>query len=202
VQVESYDAEAQTVTVKPQIQEQYLDDNGEIQNEVLQVLSGVPVQFPRGGSFRLTFPIAKGDTGLVVFADRSIDAWLQGPAPSDTAPTDARRHSLSDAVYIPGVNVQGQAWTAASPSVISMGSDTGEADFVATAQRTLTQLNRTVADLAAFADAVNGWMPVPNDGGGALKTALLALFATGGAGGGSWPSSVSSPASATVQILG
>jgi hypothetical protein len=185
VQVTAYDAASQTVSVKPQIQDTYRDQNGDLQSEPLPVASGIPVQFPRGGSMRITFPVAAGDTGIVVCSDRSMDTWLGLTAPQDTAPMDARRHSLQDGVYIPGVNVAGQSWAAADPTTITLGSDTGTPDFVA-------QASQVTANLDALKSAINSWTPVPNDGGAALKVILTALFA-------SWPSPL---ASATVKVLG
>lgn len=145
VEVQSYDANTQTVSVKPDIQDTYLDENGVTQTEVLQVLSGVPVQFSRGGTMRITFPVKQGDTGIIIMADRSLDLWLGLSTPADTAPTDARRHHLADAVYVPGVNVQGQAWSNADPDVITVGDDTASSsDFAALANKVLTQLDNIV----------------------------------------------------------
>lgn len=187
VEVTAYDASSQTVSVKPQIQDIYRDQNGDLQSEPLPVASGIPVQFPRGGSMRITFPVAAGDTGIIVCSDRSMDTWLGLASPGDTAPMDARRHSLQDGVYIPGVNVSGQSWANANPSVISLGSDTGEADFVATA-------NRVLAQLSALSAVFTAWNPTGVLGDGlALKALLTTLQST------PWPTA---PASAAVEILG
>jgi hypothetical protein len=54
-----------------------------------------PVQFPRGGNCLLTFPVAKDDECLVVFATRCIDAWWQSGGYKNQLPLE-RFHSLSD----------------------------------------------------------------------------------------------------------
>lgn len=187
VEVLSYNNSAQTVTVKPQIQETFLDQNGVQQNEVLQAISGVPVQFSRGGSLRITFPVQQGDTGIIVVSDRSLDAWLALSAPADTAPADARRHELQDAIYIPGVNVAGDAWGAADPSCITIGSDTGSSDFVALASQVLTQLDNIVT---AFNQHVH---PTAASGPPSVPTPVPTVIPI------PTPTSV---ASATVKVLG
>lgn len=88
----------QTVTVKVVLSGQ--DENDE---EIhIPPLVDVPVQFPRGGGFALTFPIKAGDEGLVVFSDRCIDGWFQSGKAG--IPPDHRLHDLSDAMFIPGIS--------------------------------------------------------------------------------------------------
>lgn len=65
------------------------------------LLLKVPVLFPAGGGFVLTFPIAAGDECLVVFNDRELDNWLATGAGS--TPTTPRAHSLSDGIAIVGL---------------------------------------------------------------------------------------------------
>jgi hypothetical protein len=49
----------------------------------------------------LVLPVSVGDTGLLVFADGSLDVWLARGGVVD--PLDDRHHALSDAVFIPGL---------------------------------------------------------------------------------------------------
>lgn len=182
-QVQSYDPSTQTVSVQPLLKRPLVAADGTQTADTPPVLNGIPVQFPAGGGMRLTFPIASGDTGLLVFSEQSLDIWKQTGGLVD--PVDLRRNHLSDAVFLPGVQASPTAWKNANPSIISIGSDNGAADFAALASKVLSNLN-------ALKTAINGWTPVPNDGGLALKTALSTLFAT-------WPTSV---ASTTVEIKG
>ena len=61
-----------------------------------------PVWTPGAGGAFVQFPIAEGDQGMVIFADRNIGAWLQN---GNAAPLpDLRAHNLSDGVFVPGLN--------------------------------------------------------------------------------------------------
>lgn len=68
-------------------------------------IHNVPVQWPtadvQGSLARVTLPLKKGDGGLLVFSQRSIDDWVSG---SVKAPLDPRMFDINDAFFIPGVN--------------------------------------------------------------------------------------------------
>jgi hypothetical protein len=72
-------------------------------------LKDVPVEFPRGGGFAMTWPLQPGDGGQVTFQARDIGAWEGGQAVAP-APT-ARMHDLSDAVFRPGLEPKPAALT-------------------------------------------------------------------------------------------
>lgn len=105
VKVESFNPQNQTVTVVAQIQNvlQETSETGEIlqKNVDIPPLVDVPVSFPRGGGFAVTFPLQAGDEGFVVFAERCIDGWWQSGKASE--PLDYRFFDLSDAMFIPGI---------------------------------------------------------------------------------------------------
>lgn len=63
----------------------------------------VPVLQPRsnGGEAFISMPVIEGDTGMIVFQERSIDKWLVKGGEVD--PKDARKFDLSDAVFILGL---------------------------------------------------------------------------------------------------
>lgn len=103
VRVQTYYQDSQTADVVPLIADVYIDEDGEQQVENLPVIPSVPVQFPEGGGFVLTFPIAAGDTGVILCTDRSLDGWLTNGGTQPQAPLDDRRHALKDAVFLPGV---------------------------------------------------------------------------------------------------
>ena len=98
--VDSFNAGAVTVSVQPAIKGEVRDKDGKTSHVNLPLLVDVPVVFPRGGGFTMTFPIAKGDECLVVFASRCIDGWWQegGTQPA----LDQRMHDLSDAFALIG----------------------------------------------------------------------------------------------------
>jgi hypothetical protein len=183
--VERWDPSTNTVDVKPQVQETHETEDGSLVSRALPVLPSVPVIFPGAGGMRITFPIQAGDTGLAIFSDRSIDAWCS--AGGDTAPVDQRRHHLSDAVFIPGLRPSSKAWSS-DPAVLTLGSDTGAADFVATAQRVLTELNKLKTAFDAHTHTV------ATTGTSTAQTGTAAAPASSPA--------LSSPASATVKVKG
>lgn len=69
---------AMTVSVQPAVMGSVKDESGRVQNQAMPLLVDVPVVFPCGGGFSLTYPIRPGDEALVVFASRCIDGWWQG----------------------------------------------------------------------------------------------------------------------------
>jgi hypothetical protein len=98
--IDAYDPETITVTVQPVGREALRKSDGSIESVQLPQLVDVPVVFPRGGDFTLTYPIRKGDECLVVFADRCFDAWHQSGGVQEAAET--RLHDLSNAIAIVG----------------------------------------------------------------------------------------------------
>lgn len=108
----SFDANKRTVSAQPTIQRVFSDGEGKAGADNLPPCVDVPVVFPMGGGYELTFPINKGDECLLIFAERCIDSWFETGQPSE--PADFRQHDLSDAFAIVGVrslaNIQ-PVWT-------------------------------------------------------------------------------------------
>lgn len=61
-----------------------------------------PIVYPRGGGWRITWPLKEGDFVLLVVAERSLDRWLSGGGAA-VSPGDPRKHDLSDAVVLAGL---------------------------------------------------------------------------------------------------
>lgn len=102
----SFDPENQLATVQPGIKRVFRtlnDDNSVDLNPVdLPLLINVPVIYPRGGGFSITFPVKEGDECLIVFCERAIDTWHRD---GGTATPNAKRfHDLSDAVVHVGMS--------------------------------------------------------------------------------------------------
>jgi hypothetical protein len=192
-----YDAATQKADCKPLIKQAYLDESGERQVQALPVIPSVPVFFPGGGGYRLTFPITAsdttGDTCLLVFSEASLDRWLTGTG-REVDPEIDHRHGLMDAVAFVGLKPFGAPWTSVptdeatigydtgvqihmEPSVITIGDKSG-AQFVALANLVQGYLTKIEAAVAA-------WTPVLNDGGAALKVQLTTQGIGTGAGFGS-----------------
>lgn len=102
-QVISFNAAQQTVSAQPLIREKVVNrQNGNIEWKALPVCGDVPVVFPQAGNFVLTMPIQAGDEVLLVFSDLNIDSWWFSGGVQNW--DDRRRHDLSDAIAIPGIN--------------------------------------------------------------------------------------------------
>lgn len=101
--VVSWNPEKQTISAQPTIREKIVDRaTGTIRWETLPVIPDVPLQFPQGGNFALTFPVKKDDEVLLIFNDLCIDSWWASGGIQNW--NDRRRHDLSDAVAILGIN--------------------------------------------------------------------------------------------------
>lgn len=88
-----------TVQAQPTVQAQVRTPGGTWINATLPLCVDCPVVFPGGGGFTLTFPVAAGDEGLLVFASRCIDSWWQNGGVQPQA--EFRMHDLSDGFYFP-----------------------------------------------------------------------------------------------------
>jgi hypothetical protein len=156
--VQSYDSATQTADIVMGVQRQLPDDHGRLQTEEMPVLPDVPVLFPRSASFALTFPLAPGDAGLVVFCDRNIGQWRAKGSQMPAA--DAEMMGLSGPVFIPGLFPDAKAWPppSSSDAVLShrtgaklavsstkvTASNGGTVDYVALANLVKTELNRII----------------------------------------------------------
>jgi hypothetical protein len=89
----------------------------------IPVLRDVPLCFPGGGGFSLTFPVTVGDECLVVFASRAIDAWWAygGVLPQ----ADTRVHDLSDGFAFVGVKSKPHVIPSISTSAVQLRSNDG-----------------------------------------------------------------------------
>ena len=102
--VTAVDLDTQTVSVQPAVQARITEPGGASRLADLPLLVDVPIVWPRGGGFALTFPVQPGDEVLVVFAARCIDAWWQSGG--SAAPAEDRMHDLSDGFAILGPTSQ------------------------------------------------------------------------------------------------
>lgn len=103
--VQKFNISDQTAEVQPAIKRMLRTEENDkeiLVPRALPVLINVPVIFPMGGGFTLTFPVNPGDECLLMFCERSIDLWLnQGGVQN---PSARRFHSLSDAFAIMGLH--------------------------------------------------------------------------------------------------
>lgn len=186
-QIVTYYADTQTADVQPMVKDVYYDTDGNLKVRSFPVLSSVPVAFLRGGGFFVSLPLAKGDTGMLIFSELPIDRWRSSG--QEGHPVNARRHGAGNGVFYPGVRPRAQkldedgvddhlvigkeggAQVHVKDSEIRAGS-AGAIDPVA--------LSSKVDAFIAALDALfrTTWVVVPMDGGAALKAAFAAAFPT------------------------
>lgn len=164
--IESYDAASQTADVQPMIKRYQEDAEGEAIDELYPVIPGVPVAFPRGGGFKLTFPVAVGDFCALMFCESSTDNYMGGDGSSPSSPELFQRFDLTDAVAFLGWYPGGDLLEATDADDLVIGEDGGPvihiggdevnlyeksaAQFVALAGKVLDELDAAKNDRAQF----------------------------------------------------
>jgi hypothetical protein len=122
--IQSFNAALQEATVQIAIQQVVAISPTGVQTiQSYPVLASVPVYFPSGGGFTLTFPVSPGDECLVIFNDRQIDNWLTSGA--GNAPSVPRLHDLSDGVALVGLRNNTRALGGVSTNTAQLRSDDG-----------------------------------------------------------------------------
>lgn len=96
----SFDPATQTASVQPAIK-RIFTERGAVN---LPVCVDVPVAFPGGGDFWLTFPVKAGDECILLFSERAIDYWHANGGTQ--IPAEYRLHDLSDGIAQVGLNSQ------------------------------------------------------------------------------------------------
>jgi hypothetical protein len=170
----SYDSESQTADIAPVVRRAVpAGDESDPVYEDLPVVPNVPVIMPQGmnGTVGITWPLVPGDHGLILVSMWSFTGWRQTGVTSD--PGDLRIHSLGNAVFLPGMapnksalpQAQINALVIEGPN-IRLGKNAS--NFVALA-------NLVLGNFTKIKNAFSAWVPVPNDGGAALKTVFGAV---------------------------
>lgn len=123
--VVSVDYDRQTITAQPLIREKIIDSiTGETYWQQLPVISDVPLCFPQFGGFVLTMPVKAGDEVVLSFSDSCFDSWFTKGGIQNW--NDRRRHDLSDAIAIVGINNQTNTIDNFSQTATELRSKDGE----------------------------------------------------------------------------
>lgn len=101
--VVSYSESSQTATVRPGVHRLVpsIEDADQDVEEELPAIPDVPVMWLVGRGIQVKATLQAGDSVLLVCTDRDISAWQRSGSPQP--PDDAREHSWSSAVAIPGL---------------------------------------------------------------------------------------------------
>jgi phage baseplate assembly protein gpV len=87
------------------IKARYTDADGNPAQGLKEMASipSVPLIFPASKSAIMTFPVAVGDLVLLLFSERSIDAFKYSDGKNPIDPKDLRKHEYTDAIAICGM---------------------------------------------------------------------------------------------------
>lgn len=126
------------------------------------VLLNVPVQFPSGGGFTLTFPVHVGDECIVLFNDRQIDNWLTSG--TGLPPSIGRLHDLSDGIAIVGVRNNTRALAGVSTTTTQLRDDAGDTYVEIAGGQVVNVVAPTQINLISPAVVITGTLNVENTG--------------------------------------
>jgi hypothetical protein len=168
-EVVDFNQSESTVTVKPLFIETWrgpgdVRTKETIENDEDAYVENVLVMFPRASTFRVTFPITAGDTGLVVCTKFSLDRFRDGGGMSD--PGDLRKFTMSGSVFFP-VNL--------TPDADPLdGSESGSTDIYLGEGATgdYLALKKDVDDIKSFIDNFQSTYNAHTHTAGALKDSV------------------------------
>lgn len=126
--VEAYDNERQIADVQPLLEHNVQTSDGGALSEAIPLLRNVPIVFPRGGGFYLSFPMKVGDKVLLVFCDRNIDQYQRSNEPNKPVPPgDLLPNGPNGAVAYPGFfpDIEKLSADDADPENLIIGKDNG-----------------------------------------------------------------------------
>jgi hypothetical protein len=142
----------------------------------IPLLQDVPVVFPSGGGFTLTFPVAKEDEALVVFSSRCIDSWWsQGGIQNQN---EYRLHDLSDGCAFVGIRSLPRMLTNLSTTSTQLRSDDG-VTYIDVASGTITikagdvKVNCTTAEVTSSGKTTITASEVDLIGGGGTQKGIV-----------------------------
>ena len=168
-EVTGFDRGRGTVSVRPLVSARL--DGG--QYEPVPTFGEVPVYYMRCGGFSVTADVAVGQLGLILVRDVSHDEVDAGDTQYPVEPAAGRRHSLSDAVFLPGFVPPGDGppsgTTAANRLVLALPSGAAVAVGAGSAafnvsrddrvQGELDKLSATIASLTSPSGPVTAGTP-------------------------------------------
>jgi hypothetical protein len=93
------------------------------------VITNAPIAYPRGGGFVITWPLRKGDPVLLVFSQRSLDAYLETDGKTHHDSGDDRKHNISDAIIIPGLSTTKAPIPIAHATDLVLGLEDGSGEL-------------------------------------------------------------------------
>ena len=144
----SYDASKGQVDVQPLVQQRRKQKNGTTLAKDYPIVRSAQVLFPRCAGGYITFPLAVGDCGLIIFSERDLDKWVKQPTGSTIDPGEGNTHTLMGGVFYPGL------YSEASP--VSPTPSTSDIEIVpGSGKVNVGGASLTDADLVAIGELVD-----------------------------------------------
>ena len=150
--VQSYDPETRTAVVKPSVKLRTMH------GDVLDIppIASVPVVWPGSNDFTaMSKDLPKGSGVMLLFSEASLGNWQRGS--QDAAADDETRHSLQDAVAVPGLwsmrRVPGHELSVADWGVCSSSLEIGGT------KSGLVSIKNQTTDLREVLEALQGILP-------------------------------------------
>lgn len=151
--IKSYDPTTNTAQVQPAVQRVFVE-SGPVN---LPLIVDVPVVFPGGGSWAVTFPVAAGDECVLVFSERCIDYWhVTGQI---KPPATYRFHDISDAFAFVGVRSQARKLSNIQTDGVELRNSDRSVALKLNATGVVIQGNVTVQGTLTAADFATGTGP-------------------------------------------
>lgn len=112
----------QLVDLQPLFKARYIGDKVVPLPVITHALVAMPSGTGGGQAYGLRLPLAVGDVGLAVFADRSLDTYAVSSGHEPVDPLDCRAHDLTDAIFFPGLcSIPGQTQDATDDVTLTNG---------------------------------------------------------------------------------
>ena len=152
--IESFDSVKQTAVIQPAIKVFNITENEKeyiYESVTPKLLVNVPVVFPGGGGWHMTFPVKKGDECIILYAQRSIGLWKQFGGVRDQSHF-GRHHSFKDAIAIVGIKPSESSLPSFNASEPELRNDSGSMRITLSASEMTIEgnlkVNGTVTALA------------------------------------------------------
>ena len=150
--VQSYDLDTRTAVVKPSVKLRTMH------GDVLDIppIASVPVVWPGSNDFTaMSKDLPKGSGVMLLFSEASLGNWQRGS--QDAAADDETRHSLQDAIAVPGLwsmrRVPGHELSVADWGVCSSSLEIGGT------KSGLVSIKNQTTDLREVLEALQGILP-------------------------------------------
>ena len=125
--IDSVNWAKRTCVAHPTVMGRFKQPNGTYKIVSMPQCLDVPIIFPQGGGYLLTFPVSPGDECLLFFASRCIDSWWQSGGVQ--VPAEWRMHSLSDGFAFVGVDSVPNVAPAISAGTVQLRNRAGTAYY-------------------------------------------------------------------------